>query len=538
MNAHITSGIIGAACAALVTVVAPGCSKKKDAPDKGDTPATGAAANPSVGAPAASAGASLYFDGLPVSNTRAEVLALIAESSEHWDLESTTRAHDLAVQATEKQPESILAWLHRADAALSPEESAEASARAQALEKTANPVERALLEVRLGRESGDTDRALRAAKKVARLAEKSPEAHLVVSRVHTLRGEDEPARAAALAAVELDPESLSAHALLGESYTFREPRDLEKAAYHFKRTVELRPRVAATYVSLGDVYRAGLDLEAASVEYGKAMAADPKYPVGPVKRGHINSFLGNYDQARADYDAGIALGTTRFGLSLSNYRAFVSIHEGAPEAALTELEALLQKARAAELEAGERNELVLYILENRAVVASHVAGTAAAEDKQGAVATAVAAVDALVAEHARIGSEGDDASKRKHDVQRAYWQCRSKLAQGAIPEALERAEAYARLVEPDSNPRKLERYHELRGLIDLEREKYADAVEHLRKSDLQTTVFAKYQLARALTGAGETDEARKLFREVADFNFNSPEFALLRKPAQAQASDQ
>ena len=223
-------------------------------------------------------------------------------------------------------PGSSLARLHRADAALSLYEVAEATAKAKALQATANPVERALLELRLAREVGDDDRALRAAQSLPRLAPASPEAHSIVSRMHTLRGEDKLARAAASSAGKLDPESLSTHALLGESYTFREPRDLDKAAHHFAKTVELRPKIAATYVSLGDVYRAGLRLEAASVEYGKAMAADPTYPVSSIKRGHVNSFLGNYPPARADYDTGIALDNTRIGLSHRNSAGERALH--------------------------------------------------------------------------------------------------------------------------------------------------------------------------------------------------------------------
>lgn len=487
-------------------------------------------------------GAPLVFDGLPVSvSTTPAVLALIEESREHVDLESTTRAHDLAVRATEQAPESILAWLHRAEAALSPEEVAQAIAKAEALEGSANPAERTLLAIRVARQRGDTDGALAAAKKLLELAPKSPEAYLVLSRVYTLRGEDREARVAAIEATELDPRSLSAHALLGESYTFREPRDLAKAAFHFQKTVELRPKIAATYVSLGDVYRAGLDLAAAAEQYGKAMEADPTYPVGPIKRGHVNSFLGNYDQARADYDAGIALGTTRFALSLSNYRAFVSIYEGQPAAALAELGRLLDRVRAASLPVGEKNELEIYVLENRATVALHLASSqsptgAGNAVQEGVRQKALAAVGELVATHRRIGAATQDsARKRQSESDAAYWQGRLELVSGNFAAATTQAEAYARSVATDTGPRKMERYHELRGLIALGQKNYDEAVESLRRADLQSVVFAKYHLALALAGAGKTEEARTLFRGVADWSFNSPDYALLRRLATERA---
>lgn len=524
-----------------LAVISSGCSRKTDSDSSEQKSATvkKPAANQTTGGAAASAAQQpVAFDGLPLSATKPATAAMIDESSEHWDLESTTPAHDLAVRATESDPGSIMAWLHRANAALSPDESAHAAAKAEALKAGANPVELALLEVRLAREKNDTDGALQAAKKLTQLAPKSPEAHLVLSRVYTLRGEDVPARAAATEAAKLDPESLSAHALLGESYTFREPRDLAKAEHHFKKTTELRPKIAATFVSLGDVYRARLDLQAASAEYGKAMAADPRYPIGPIKRGHVNSFLGNYEQARADYDAGIALGNPRTALSLSSYRAFVSIHEGKPEAAIAELDDLLGRVRAAKLPAGEQNDLSTSVLENRAIIALHIADQAADEkSRTEASKRAGAAIAELVAEHQRIGAAAKDAQvAHQAKVAATYWHARLELAVGAFEKAVEHAEAYASAVAADTSPRKLERYHELRGLIALHRQKYAEAVEHLRKADLQTVVFAKYHLALALAAAGRADEARKLFREVADWSFNSPDYALLRKLASDKAS--
>jgi hypothetical protein len=44
-------------------------------------------------------------------------------------------------------------------------------------------------------------------------------------------------------------------------------------------------------------------------------------------------------------------------------------------------------------------------------------------------------------------------------------------------------------------------------------------------------IYVKYQMALALDGAGNQAEAKKLFREVSQWNFNSVTFALVRKEA-------
>jgi hypothetical protein len=50
------------------------------------------------------------------------------------------------------------------------------------------------------------------------------------------------------------------------------------------------------------------------------------------------------------------------------------------------------------------------------------------------------------------------------------------------------------------------------------------------------SLFPRYQLGLAEQGAGNETEARRLFQEVADFNFNSVDFALVRADAAKRAA--
>jgi len=61
------------------------------------------------------------------------------------------------------------------------------------------------------------------------------------------------------------------------------------------------------------------------------------------------------------------------------------------------------------------------------------------------------------------------------------------------------------------------------------------AVEHLRQGD-PFDPYVKYQLAVATEGSGDAARAKQLFREVANYNFNTLGFALVRKDAQEKAS--
>jgi len=76
--------------------------------------------------------------------------------------------------------------------------------------------------------------------------------------------------------------------------------------------------------------------------------------------------------------------------------------------------------------------------------------------------------------------------------------------------------------------------HQLEGFVALYQGKYKDAVAHVGKGNLLDP-YIKYQLAVATEGAGAAAQAKQMFRELADYNFNVLGFALIRKDAQQKA---
>src|SRR5213593_2216798 len=117
---------------------------------------------------------------------------------------------------------------------------------------------------------------------------------------------------------------------------------------------------------------------------------------------------------------------------------------------------------------------------------------------------------------------------------------RSPTSRGGGPRAaattrpLRRRDRISQLLEPDANPRKLEPMHQLKGFIALYQGKYEEAAGHLRQGN-PFDPYVKYQLAVATEGAGDVAQAKKLFREIADYNFNALGFALVRKDARQKA---
>jgi uncharacterized protein HemY len=68
------------------------------------------------------------------------------------------------------------------------------------------------------------------------------------------------------------------------------------------------------------------------------------------------------------------------------------------------------------------------------------------------------------------------------------------------------------------------------GFVALKQKNYRKAVTELRLAD-QTQLHNKYLLAQALEATNGKDEAAQLYKEVAENNFNTVDFALLRAPA-------
>ena len=126
--------------------------------------------------------------------------------------------------------------------------------------------------------------------------------------------------------------------------------------------------------------------------------------------------------------------------------------------------------------------------------------------------------------------------KRKLVATAIFWQGKLAARQGDYAAARDKAEKFATLLADDDNPRRMERYHELLGLTALKEGNFDLAIEHYRQANLSTSPGAGdvkniYMLATALQGAGQSQEAEELLDEVANWNFNSAWFAMLRRDA-------
>ena len=426
-------------------------------------------------------------------------------------------------RAVEKDPDFAYAYLNVANTFQSVTEFKEYTDLAAAHSAGASDGEKLLIEINQTFLNNDAERRLQLAKQLVEKYAAGPRAWLALAGAQGALNKNEEARASIERALELDPEFFAGYSALGFQYLFAEPREFVEAEYNMKRAVDLRPENGQPQVNLGDVYRARQDLEGARASYTRGTELDPENAVAFVKKGHVGSFLGYYDEARVDYDRSIELAPVEQKANFANYRAFVHIHAGDPNGAIAELSGLVASVEEMGTPADQVNGSKIFALTNQAVIAMHhgVLDVAERALKQRAQ---------LLMENAnKVGTE---AFIRNQKANVLSWEGQLAARRGDFEAAVQKAEENARLLEPDNNPRKLEAYHNVMGLVSLLQENYAEAVEHYKKANHLNNWYIRYHLSLAQEGAGNHAEAQRLFKEVAEYNFNSVGYALVRKEAQ------
>ena len=472
--------------------------------------------------------AAASVEEIPVSTDSEEARNLYHQAQELLDNGRAIEANAVFRRAVEADADFARGYLGIANSANSTTEFKQNLDRARGYAEDASEGERLLIDINLAFLDNNLEGALALARQLVEKYPSSPRARLSLGGAYGALDRNEEARAAMLEAIELDPELAAAHTTLGFNYLFSEPKDFDAAVRHFRHAVELNPDEPQAHVNLGDARRGSQDLEAARDAYGRAALLDPDnskgvYSLAMLKKGHVNSFLGAYEQARADYDSALAVAKPQQHSTYAVYRAFTWVHEGEPQTAIEELQTIIDRApevTPADQVRGAR----IFALTQVAQIALHH-GMVDAADR------AIERRNRLALENAR--EVGSPEFTRGQQAGAVYWEGRLAAVKGEYEMARIKAEENARLLEPDANPRKLEPYHDLLGLVALRQGRYEDAIEHYEKAN-PNVLYNEFNLALAHEGAGNDAKAQQLFQKVYENNFNSVGYALVRDEAHAK----
>jgi tetratricopeptide (TPR) repeat protein len=458
---------------------------------------------------------------LPATTASDAALAEFNSAMDAWDVGRWQDAHKMFVSAAEKDPGFARAYLHAGNTAGSWEKFKSYLDKAEANAATASEGEQLIIEWNTTLLDNDLDKRHAIAKKLVEMFPAAPRSlHWLGSVQETLQQHAE-SRATYAKALELDADFIPALTDLGFSYLNYEPKDYSKAEMYVQKTVELEADEPVLWVNLGDIQRGSNRLMEARDSYRKATELDAMHDLAWSKSGHANSFLGYYDEARSDFDQAMATAKDAQKVGWGSFKAFVHVYAGDPAAAVEELKGLYESIETAGIPEDQVLGTKIGTLSQMSTIAMHfgmldIAAEAVAERNK---------LDLMEAE-----TVGTEDFTRRTNATIAWWEGTLAARQGDFATARAKADENKALREPESNPRKLEVYHNLMGLIEMGDGNYAAAVEHYRQGS-PNNPYVKYHRALAEAAAGNTEEANRLFKDVAEYNFNSAAVSCVKKDA-------
>lgn len=256
---------------------------------------------------------------------------------------------------------------------------------------------------------------------------------------------------------------------------------------------------------LGQVYMNMGKLEDAKSAFEEAAKLDGSTPRVYTFMGNVELLRGNYDKARDLFNASLARQVKHSAPFGPNYGlAYAYIYKGDIKNAVKTLEAYAEDYNAS---TQQQNFPAVFIWNS--IARLHL--------EYGKGEDALKAYDKG---YATIpGSNLDETQKKIWLGRLHHGRARTLAKMGKRDEAWKEAELIKKMIDEggkDGEPF-VPSYHYLAGYLKLEAGDYAEAIEHLKQSDL-TDPFHKLLLARAYEKSGDSANAQKLYKEISEFN--------------------
>ncbi len=459
---------------------------------------------------------------LPMTTTSDAARTHFEQGQRALDLANGPVAHEHFLQAVAADPDFALAHLRAANTAPSLEGYTTHLAHAEALADSASEAERLLIQADRAGFQNDWQTGLSYAQQLVAASPGSPRALTELAGWQAAVKDYAGERASLEQALGIAPAFLPAVMQLSGSYLFNDPKDFTRGAEYAQRAVEIEPNEPYAHDILGDALRRQGDLAGARDAYTRAIALAPTDGNYLQQRGHVNSFLGDFDAARADFDAAIALGKRNQRAAFAQWRAFVPLYAGNPDAAIAELRQLAAAIDTMGIEEPRGSKIG---------TEAQILWIAGHHRKARVYDESLKRITALF--NARAEQVGTDEFRRQEQSNIAFWEGLRAAYRGDVKATQASADRIGELLAPMDNPRKMEGAHMLLGLAELEAKNYTAALTHLDQAN-PNFIYVTYLKARAHEGMGHAADAQALYREVAEFNFNNVATGLTRAEARGK----
>lgn len=456
---------------------------------------------------------------LPMSSSSAAAKMHATLGQRALDMNRPTEAAQHFREALAADSTSAFAQLGAANAATSFAEYDAALSKAARLAEHASPAER--LQIDIARKSlvNDFAGAEASARELVAAEPKNPRSYLALASVQTQMGNEVEARRTLERAIAVAPNFAPAYQQIAFSYMTAQPTDPSKAGPYVTKLVALEPNEPQSFITQGSYYRATNQLPLARTAYSRASRLDTTMAFPLQQRGHANSFLGDYAAARADYDAAIKLGKQNEPGSYLVFRALVAAHAGDPKQAIAELDSVV--GRVDQMGLPDPLSAKIAALDAEVQIATQIGDFASAS-------RAIAQRTPLVRQ--QVAGASDETVKKITEADIAYYDGLLAARQGDAATAKAKADETRSVLAATRDPQKDQRSHAILGVLALEQKDFKAAADHLAAAN-PNDPYLMYEHAVALDGAGRSADAKALFKQIAQYNFNAPTVPVARREA-------
>ena len=453
---------------------------------------------------------------IPIGQTSDEALKEFKQGLALYDQGEFNNSKPYFRKSIELDPDFVSGHMYTAYTSNSAKEWSDNRSKFLAMRDKANEAELLQMDILEASMANDTKKELELSKSLVEKYPNSARAMDNLAIFYAGRDQIDEARSHWKKALELDPDFIPSISSLGNSYLFTSPKDFQKAEKYMKMMVNKLPESSTAQIALGDAYRAQKDLEKALEHYTKATQLDPENEVAHSKSGHANTFLGNYELARQNFKDARAV--SEFGIGSYNFEGYTYLYEGDHEKALSFLEKGAQEFDTMDIPESNKNMAKMGCASDCAMIAMHYGDTEHLKEL-------VEMMKPMSEQFSNEINTAVAASYQKANMH--YWDAMASATEGDYEAAAEKADMIKRTLENIDDPNKLRPYHRVHAYVNYQKGDYEKALEHMANLD-EDNVYDQYWMAKAYKMNGNEEKAMELFKEVADNNFNSVAYALVR----------
>ncbi len=453
---------------------------------------------------------------LPISSNSEEAIQELVTGLAIYDQGNGQKARPYFEKALSLDPDFVSAQMYRAFTSNSAKDWSENRDKFIAMRDKANEAEKIMIDITLANMEDDDFKELKLSEQLVEKYPNSARAYDNLAGSYNSLNETEKAREQWAKAIEVNPEFSPAISNLGASYLFVSPKDFTKGQKYLAKAVEIVPESSRAHINLGDCYRAQNKLEKALTSYVKAAELDPEDQVAFSKAGHANSFLGNYDAARKNFQD--ARAQSEFGMGSYDFEAYTYLYEGDYKKALGFLQEATKSIEGMDIPKSNKTGTQMNCVYDCAMIAMHHGDTEHLKEM----------VEMMRPLSDKISNDvGSNATTAYQKANMHYWDAIASASAENYEDAITQAEMIKTTLESMNDPNKLRPYHRAQTFINYKQGNYEKALEHASELD-RDNVYDAYWMAYANKMAGNTDKAMAIFEEIADYNFNFVGYALIR----------